>query len=196
MKNLILFLLLAVFLAGCDKEIVTTTFKVDPLATINIKAASGVRQRAASGINFSSMIDTTHLTALEIVKKTSSMIFTMSNGNPAIRGFDPLQRDTSSSSPMLKMWATDIMYYDQLIDGTYTTNLVLAPAFLEAKNCLLIDNDRDTLAYIPNSVLRAAETRIKTFFTEMKYDSIYPVFNDAYTFIPITGAEYRALNQE
>lgn len=192
MKHLILFFLLALALSGCEKNAIED-FKIDPSATINIHAANGVKLRSAT-------IDTAHLTALEIVRQTTLLRFTLSNGKVASRGFAPLQRDTISNVPMLKMWGTDIMYYDQLTDGTYTTNLILALDFLEARNCLLIHNNGgnndDTIAYIPNTVLRVAEMQIKALFAEKDYEPIYTIFNDAYTFIPVTGAEYRALNQE
>ena len=188
MKKLFFVLLLAVGLGSCAKDEVNT-FKIDPLATVSIKPASGVKMR-------SSEIDTVHLSALEIVKQTSWMEYTVSTGSIGRRGFAPLQRDTISETPMLKMWGTDILYYEQLIDGAYTTNLILAPDFLEAKNCLLMDRDGKILAYIPNSVLRSAETQIKSLFAAGEYESIYKIFNDAYTFIPITETEYEALKAQ
>jgi hypothetical protein len=164
-------------------------FQIDPLATVNIKPAAGTIMKVKSNVSVE------HLTALEIVKQTELLRFTLLNGTASLRGFDPLQRDITSTTPMLKMWGTDILYYEQLIDGTFTDKLVLSLDFLEAKNCVLTSYKGDTLAYIPNTVLRSAETQIKALFAAKNYEPIYAAFNNAYTFIPISGAEYRALKQ-
>ena len=189
MKKLLFFALITLLISCKSDE--PKLFVIDPLATVNIKPAVGVILKVKSV----SAADV-HLTAFEIVKQTETMRFVLSNGNKASRAFDPMQRDTVSSTPMLKMWGTDILYYDQLIDGTYTTNIVLSLDFLEAKNCVLTSYKGDTIAYISNTVLRSAETQIKALFAEKNYEPITAIFHDAYTFIPISGAEYRALNQE
>ena len=188
----ILFLALVAILFGCkSKDEPTKPFVIDPLATVNIKPIAGTKLKVKSVQSTD-----THLTAFEIVKQTHAMKFSLSDGTPSIRGFAPLQRDTISATPMLKMWGTDIMGYTQLIDGTYTTNLVLQHDFLEAKDCILIDNKGDTIAYVPNTVLRTAETQIKELFLVKNYEPIYDVFNNAYTFIPISGTEYKALKAQ
>lgn len=186
--------LVAITLVGCKtEEPELKTFVIDPLATVNIKPAGGTVMKVKGENSIE------HLSALEIVKQTDVLRFVDTLGVVWSRGFDVLQRDTVSAIPMLKMWGTDILYYEQKTDGSFTDKLVLATDFLEAKNCLLldmIDGDLvDTLAYIPDSVLRKAEIKIKALFAAKDYDSIYTIFNNAYTFIPITGAEYRALNQ-
>jgi len=189
MKNLIFVLLLIPALFSCSKD--ETDFKADPLATVLIKPAILESNTLRSGTS-----DSTHLSALDIVKKTTALQYyyidsVLNQGVvKAERGFDKLQRDTISSTPCLKMWATDII----LEDGK------LEYAFIESKDCILLNFDlkisgakRDTIAYIPNAVLRAAETQIKALYAEKDYEAIYELFNDAYTFIPISGAEYKAL---
>jgi len=190
MKKILFVALVAIILSSCGSKDEPTLFKTIPLATVDIKGAVGVIQKVKS-------TNTTeaHLTALEIVKQTFTMNFVMSNGNVASRMFDRLQRDTTSTTPMLKMWASDILYYEENIDGSKTTNLILSTDFLEAKNCVLKDINGNILAYIPNSVLRDAETKIKALFLSKDYEAIYPIFNTAYTYLPITESEYAALNQ-
>ncbi len=51
----------------------------------------------------------------------------------------------------------------------------------------------DTIAYIPDTVLINAYNIIIPAFKAKDYQKIYDVFNEKFVFIPITGAEYRAL---
>ena len=192
MKKLLIFALVAFSFASCDTSVepVTKKFEIDPMSTINLKPAKGTQMRVKS-LNADN-----HLTALEIVKQTDAIRLIMQDSLKGIRTFEPLQRDTISEVPMLKMWSTDILAYFQLIDGTYTDSLMLMTDFLEAKNCVLIDTFGDTLAYVPNSVLRSAETQIRELFEAKNYEPILDIFNDAYTFIPITGEEWRELKKD
>ena len=190
MKKLLIIALVAVSLASCGKDEVKV-FTIDPLVKVNFKPVTGTIMKVKS-----ETVNPSHLTALEIVKQTEQIKFTSANGTFSTRMFISELRDTVSATPILKMWGTDILRYDELIDGTYTTNLILVPDFLEANNCFLTSFSGDTIAYIPNTVLRSAETRIKALFAEKNYEPIYAIFNDAYTFIPISGAEYKALNQQ
>lgn len=90
-----------------------------------------------------------------------------------------------------------------LADSIY--DVILGVKFLEAKPIewydIMADNSgvfahqykRDTLGYIPNRVIRDAETKIKAAFAAGDYDECLRLFNEAYVFTPITGAEWRAL---
>ena len=188
MKKIICFLLLALAVAGCEKEVVTPNGKLDPNATINIRPAPGTKLRSASAS------DTTHLTALQIVNMTTNMEFSF-EGSRWDRGFAPLQRDTAI--PCLKMWGSDII--DQ--EGLYHTK------FIESSDCILIhiyhsdlpDQRIDTIAYIPNSVLSNAKDKIRAAFDAQNYTKCYALFDSAFVFIPITGEEWRelkAINQQ
>ena len=50
-----------------------------------------------------------------------------------------------------------------------------------------------SIAYIPNATLRTAETAIRAAYEAKDIEACYTAFNTAYTFTPITGAEWRAL---
>ena len=177
MKNLLFCLLLAVTVISCTKDEVSTG-QLDPNATINLRYAASVSLlRSAS-----------HLSALEIVKQTTNLKFTY-NEIPYGRGFADAQRDTIT--PMLKMWGTDIIAQD----GSYE------PSFIESTDVILqriINLDKpnmviDTVAYIPNAILRSAEEKIKAAYAIQNYTECYSVFDSAFVFIPITGAEWRVL---
>lgn len=59
----------------------------------------------------------------------------------------------------------------------------------------MFSNKWDTIAYVPNSVIRRAEVAIKTAFDAGDYDECMRLFEEAYVFIPITGPEWRALKE-
>ncbi|HHU96823.1 MAG: hypothetical protein QM237_10955 [Bacteroidota bacterium] len=180
----ILFLLMTIALAfvGCEKS----DGKLDPNATLSIRPAAGVKLRSTNP---------EHLTALEIVQQTTTMVFIPPTTNqPAYRGFSEAQRDLNPDDPRLKMWGGDII----------TAEGMLVEDFIRAKNVVLtidyriIDgSDRiDTIAYIPNKTLQDAYVIIKPAFDSGDYEAVYQVFDNAYRFIPITGTEYAELQKQ
>lgn len=191
MKKAILLLLIVAAFCACNKD--NDTFTVDPMA--KIKLIPDLNAWNTDALR-SAQSDTTHLSAFEIVKQATAIQYYNKMGSDidttcTDRGFDEGQRDTLSSIPTLSMWATDIISSE----GLYV------PDFIESKNCILVHFDttkpygspRDTIAYIPNAVIRAAQIAIKEAYDIKDYVTVYKIFNEAFTFRPITGAEYRAL---
>jgi len=188
----ILFLAIVAILFGCtdDRDInPPKPFSIKATDMISIRPASGVKLKVKSQLD-STIVDTVHLSALEIVKKTTIIQYNFNNVKWE-RVFESNQRDTISNTPCLKMYGLDIINQE----GNYV------PDFIEATNCILIKFDlhapygapRDTLAYIPNATLRAAEILIKQAYEAKDIELVIKTFNEAFTFIPITGAEYKAL---
>jgi hypothetical protein len=195
MKKIILFLLALVVFASCNpEEPIAEKIKIDPLATVDIKPDP-------KGWGNLRSTNPEHLSPLEIVEKTTVMQYynpelLISLGSdpesPIERGFDVLQRDLNPDNPKLKMWATDIITED----GEYMAE------FIESKDIILlkfdlkvVDAPRDTIGYIPNATMRTAESAIKNAFNNNDVDAIYQLFNEAFTFRPITGAEYKTLKE-
>lgn len=183
MKKLIFALLLVVGLASCSKDEEKTTFDISK--TVNIREAKSALRSVT--------VDSLHLSGLEIVKQAAGIWFYNYGrfGDQAVRaGFDAAQRDTIT--PCLKMWAS------QIIDP----NIGYTPEFIEGEDmvlCRAISLDKsliDTIAYIPNATLRAAQIAIKTAYDASNYEEVYNLFNTAMTFIPITGAEWRDLKAQ
>lgn len=182
MKKLF-YLLIAVVLIACKTD--------EPQAFV-IKDTDMISIRpAASAANAPQKVkaDEAHLSALEIVKQTSAIQYKYS-GIKVERSFNKTQRDTVSTTPKLLMWATDVI----TLDGQ------LQPEFIEATDVLFVTYEsifsstpKDTIAYIPNATLRAAETAIRAAYEDKDIEACYTAFNTAYTFTPITGAEWRAL---
>lgn len=174
MKKTIFLLLSLVFvLASCGEK---ASKKLDPNAVLSIRPAKGVQVRS-----------TDHLTALQIVEQTLNMEYiAIETGKPAFRGFSDAQRDLNPEAPRLKMWGTDII----ATDGTIGTH------FLDARNLVLTDAKNDTIAYIPNKILIEAKPKIMDAFDKGDFETVYNMFDNAYRFTPITGAEWRELKKQ
>lgn len=195
------------FLISCSSDDKTGPTQLDPNAVVRINPAKGVQTRAGS--------DGIHLTAWEIARWGEDMTFLDSVNHSGGRGFAPAQRDTSYIDPHLAMWGTDIIDQDGKWDGTFINghDIVITRNFVElnvtdhngtlsgdtvyedplAVRILHGRPGCDTIAYIPNSVLHYAKERIRAAYDKGDYTTVYALFNKAFTFKPITGAEWRAL---
>ena len=183
MKRL-LFILLVISVAfyGCEKS----DGKLDPSAVLSIRPASGVKIRSTNP---------DHLTALEIVQQTNNMAFFLPEiDGPSMRGFSDAQRDLNPDAPRMMMWGTDIISSN----GTLNENFILSrDVVLEIYYATIDGSDRrDTIAYIPNSTLQNAYATIKPAYDSGDYETVYRVFDEAYRFIPVTGAEYAELKRQ
>lgn len=186
MKKLLLVISVAVVIFACEKEEKKERRDLlDPNALVSIYPAKGVKSES----------NPEHLSALEIVKQTAEMQFINKRDYPfeesLRRGFGDPMRDTIA--PRLMMWARDIIYLD-------TT---LVTAFLYAENIILVrdmteilNEIRDTIAYIPNSVMRLAESLIVPAFNDGDYTTCYELFDSLFVFEPITADEYRELKKQ
>lgn len=176
MKQLIITAIICLLVACKADE--PKAFQIKDTDMISIKPAStamGSKQAVKSS---------SHLTALEIVKQTTEI------STPAFgRSFIKDQRDTVSATPRLLMWATDVI----TLDGQLQTDWITATDVVFVRYNLNTPLIRDTIAYIPNSVLRIAGTAIRSAYSAKDIDACYTLFNNAYTFTPITGAEWRQL---
>lgn len=182
MKKLLFITIVAIAFIGCKTE---EPFKIDPNAMIYI-----TEQTSAAKIAEAQRVKaegSEHLTGVQIVEQTKEILFVNSLGNWA-RYFHENQRDLTSETPKLMMFATDVITeYGTLSEEFITCTDVVLVRWLDDKGT------RDTIAYIPNAVLRTAEIAIRDAFGKQDVDACYELFNDAYKFIPITGEEWQAL---
>jgi hypothetical protein len=181
MKKILFITVLAAIFAACESN-EPKAFSIKDTDMISIRPA-------ASDANALQKVkaDDAHLSALEIVKQTT-IINTPDGG----RSFASEQRDTLSTPPKLLMWATDVITLDGELQTWWieATDVVFERYSTDSGDP---NNVIDTIAYIPNSVLRAAETAIRAAYEAKDIEECYRLFNEAYTFKPITGAEWRAL---
>lgn len=166
-----------IIIAGCSKE---NKGQLDQNAMISIWP-SGATTKAAN-----------HLSNYEIVRQSESLSFySPSFTGPGTRGFTQDQRDTINVR--LLMFGSDII--DQF--GNYVPEFIEGNDFVIRRNLATPIQPPiwDTVAYIPNAVIRAARTTIQKAYTDGDYTEVYRVFNEAFTFIPCSGEEWRALKR-
>lgn len=170
----ILFLLVGMLLISCNPEDVPETKgKLDPNAMIVIKPAKGVQLRST----------VTGLTALEIVERATSMKLQMryfddlDNGQYKIagRGFNE-ETMKDFNIPALKMLGIDVIN----AQGEYIRDLTTA------KSVYITDINGDTLAYVPDDVINNARPLIEAAYAEENYTEVYRLFDEAFTFLPIS----------
>lgn len=81
-------------------------------------------------------------------------------------------------------------------NGTYD-NIFFDYRNYYLSKCIYGENGKylgeDTLAYVPNKQITDAKAKIDSLFPLEKWSEIYDIFNNAFTFIPCTGAELREL---
>ncbi len=185
MKKLFLLLIVTTLIFGCEKNNDKPKQKVwNPNAMVLIKPDKTAFKTKAKNTN--------HLTALEIVKQGRRIEFMLTyNDNvkvekprPASRAFSEGQKDYTI--PALKMWGTDII--DQ--DGVFQKD------FIYCHDVVVSTPNYDTIAYIPNQVLRDIRIPMETAYNEGRYEDVYRMFDEAFTFRPITGAEWRKLKEK
>lgn len=185
MKKLLILSIIALGLLSCKSD-EPTAFQIKATDMISIKPAAG-----ASNAPMKVKSDNeTHLSALDIVKQTSDVALTLYWGELGTRSFIDDQKDTISATPKLLMWATDVIMLDGELQEEWITAVDVVFRHYPITNSPELT---DTIAYIPNATLRAAEIAIRAAYEAKDIEECYRLFNEAYTFTPITGTEWRAL---
>lgn len=168
-----------VALNSCSKD--DSNGRLDANAMISLRPAAGVKSADVNA-------NPDHLTASEIVEQAATMWWynKIASPNPIGRSFADHQRDFINNR--LLMYGTDIIAQD----GSYENG------FIKGEDMVLIRGVGnpirvDTIAYIPNAVLRTADAAIRSAYDKQDYTTCYQLFDKAFTFIPITGAEWREL---
>lgn len=186
MKKILFLLLIIPLVFACEDPKEVEPFKLDTDATIRLIPASSTKSTRSAT-----------LTDLEIVQQATDIFFQW-NGETLGRGFSAEQRSVSTTPPFLSMFSGDVV-----VAETGELN----PHFIEAEDVVLVKiittgeipfqkQYADTIAYIPNATIRQAEQAIKTAYNGENDTAVYALFMSAYKFIPITGAEWRALENK
>lgn len=178
MKNLLSTIVLVACAASvftaCQKD--NSKGRLDPNAKIYISPAPGVKAAAANP---------EHLSAREIVLQASEVLFNVKSS----MGFDDWNRDTINNRLLMGSTAVIAQF------GTLDTVFICGRDII-----LVIDDERnhpiDTIAYTSNQTMNIAEKAIREAYAREDYASCYRLFEQAFTFIPITGKEWRALKAE
>lgn len=97
--------------------------------------------------------------------------------------------------PRLGLFITDTrdVIFTSYLDAEGNT---IDPSTVSIDNIIGLQKGRDTIAYIPNKILKAAQEAIIIAFEAEDYETCYALFDSAIVFVPITGAEYRKLKAD
>ena len=179
----------------------------DPFRPVPIRAAAGTRAYIQGNL----------LSGKQVVQQTWGMKGKYPDGTPTLGGgklFTGIMRDTIN--PALKLLMQDVIgkspdKQSLVLDGFFLTlrDVVFTRGLhVEGKDTvfcgyaddycstILYPNVTDTVAYVPNSQLIAAEPLVRAAFEKGDYNECYRILEKAYTFIPITGAQWRKLKAE
>lgn len=86
------------------------------------------------------------------------------------RGFPDIYKDYENN--ILKFLSIDII----------ADNGDLMPTFITGWDFFILNEENDTIAYIPNDVIRAAEIEINEAYESEDYTEVYRLFDEAYTY--------------
>ena len=154
------------------------------------------------------------LTGKQVVQQTWGMKGRRPDGSHSLGGgklFADYMRDTIN--PTLKLLMKDVIYpvygkESPQLEAYYLTlrDVVFERAIhiengdttfcgydKEYNGPILYPTTWDTIAYVPNAQMEAAEPLVRAAYARGDYDECYRILEKAYTFIPITGAQWRKL---
>lgn len=217
MKKFIYILFAAVAFTACssDEPAPINKGRLDPSAFVRIEAQKGVKSRSKES--------TDDYTALDIARFGMAMEFYSEwHGTERVKEFQAQktfldQRDTISESPALLMFGTDIINSEGRFskDFLFARDVVIFGLRYQGKLTTYGDRQsygddfenslgyligkqgvKDTIAYIPNSVMREAQGRIEKAYNEGNYTEVYRLFHETFRFRPITGKKWRELKAQ
>ena len=202
---LLMFAATAALFISCSKDDNKSSY--DPFRPVPIRAAAGTRAYIQGNL----------LSGKQVVQQTWGMKGKYPDGTPTQGGgktFTEVMRDTIN--PALKLLMQDVIgkspdkqslvldgFFLTLRDVVFTRDLhiegkdtVFCGYYDDYSGPILKPNIIDTIAYVPNSQLIAAEPLVRAAFERGDYDACYRILEKAYSFIPITGAQWRKLKSE
>ena len=206
MKKIFLLLFVAaVAFIACSKDDNSSAY--DALRPVPIRAAASSRAYIHGNL----------LSGKQVVQQTWCMKGMYPDGTPTQgggKGFSAEMRDTVN--PALKLLMKDVIFtvYKNEKPRLETFFLTLRdvvferPIHIENGDTVFCGYDKeyngtilhttivDTIAYVPNAQLEAAEKLVRAAYERGEYDRCYQILEKAYTFIPITGAQWRKLKAE
>ncbi len=179
MKKILFILSVLLIAVACKKEPIQTNNGVyDPNAKITIKEAPA-----------KSLIP--GLSAMEIVENAVNIKWTTHYSDneyyetpvKIARTFGEHMKDYNK--PALLMWGVDILHPVLLDMHPNSEYGIFRRDFIDGFDVYITDGNNDSIAYIPNEVLRAARPLIWQAYCDSNYTEVYRLFDEAFTFIPI-----------
>ena len=138
-----------------------------------------------------------HLSVREIVEQAAAINFISDQYGETGRGFADAQRDLENNR--LLMYGSDIIEpHEGMMNLTFIgahDNVIIRQTYFPGQTDPVGRPLRviDTIAYLPNAEFRAAHDAVVKAYNAGNFEEVYRLFQQAYTFYPITGAEWPAL---
>lgn len=177
MKKLLFCLMATLLFVACDpNEPSTNKGKLDPNAKIMLR---GVTNPASNGPQKAKI---TGLTPLEVVQKALTIRWTSHwAGNvytetPFTIGRTFADTDYDYETPALLMNGRDII----------TEDGDMYKDFIYGYDVYITGLNRDTIACVPDSVINKARPLIEAAYNDSNYTECYRLFNEVFTFIPLS----------
>jgi len=182
MKKLLFLAILALAFAACEKtELENPKGKFDPEAMITIRGKSS---NALSPMQKAKVYG---LSPLDVVEQSRNLKWTTNwfqneyKERPEYVSrvvSENLQKDFNI--PAIKMFSTDIIDWFPLTGVTYIKD------FIYGRNVVITNSSNDTIAFVPDSLITNVRDQVETAFNDSNYTEVYRLFNEAFTFYPIT----------
>ena len=217
MKKIIYILFAIVAFVACsnDEPAPIDKGRLDPSAFVRIEAQKGVKSRSKES--------TDDYTALDIARFGMAMEYRSEwSGLEKVKEYQSQktflnQRDTISDSPALLMFGTDIINSSGRFNKSFLFARDVVIFGLRYQGKLTTYGDRqaedddpekdlgmligkygvkDTIAYIPNAVMREAQGKVEKAFNDGNYTEVYKLFHETFRFRPITGRKWRELKAQ
>ena len=217
MKKFIYIIFAALAFAACssDEPAPINKGKLDPNAFVRIEAQKGIKSRSKES--------TDDYSALDIARFGMAMEYRSEwSGLEKVKEYQSQktflnQRDTISDNPALLMFGTDIIDSEGRFNKSFLFGRDVVIFGLRYQGKLTTYGDRqsygddfenslgyligkqgvkDTIAYIPNAVMREAQGRIEKAYNEGNYTEVYRLFHETFRFRPITGKKWRELKAQ
>lgn len=185
MKKLLFLAIISLALLACEEnEIENTKGKFDPEAMITI------RGKSLSSHAPMQKTKTYGLSPLNVVEQSRNLKWTTNwfqneyKERPEYVSrvvSENLQKDYDL--PAIKMFSTDI------IDWLPLPGVYLIKDFIYGRDVVITDSNNDTIAFVPDSLIINVRNQIETAFNDSNFTEAYRLFNDAFTFYPISQNE-------
>lgn len=178
MRNLLYLLLFALLFTACDKdETKPTKGKLDPDAMILVRPDESMLLKSTiNGLTPEEIVEQAYLLRTSSYWHYKGVLgyqLDTTYMTQAERGIPDLYKDYDNN--IIKMWGTDIITQFGQLDSV----------FLHAFDVYITNEAEDTIAKIPNEVLRTAAPLIEEAYFDEDWDEVYRLFNEAYTYVGI-----------
>ncbi len=197
------------------KKLLFMLFSALCVATVLVSCSSDDNDTSLGGMRINGVVasraaDVAHLSAMEIAQQSISINYISDErhawGNISLEDF---MRDTTPEHPALVLPSKVVLreYGEQRvlneepinvhdavvvrslkINENGDTTIVMPTEAWWQSDCTI-----DTIAYIPNKIMREAYKNIKAAWDAKDYDAIKKLFHDAIVYYPTTAKEWHAL---